>query len=206
MKNFLILTVAIFTSSLLLAQENVETSEVQIGETSKPFSIMIDGASIISNGFGAKATYDINEYLGIGIMGGIVKYKPSESDEKYLIYKYDYTHRINEGALVADGFLPMANPRSKFYLSLGVRYAELSTEVNDAFYGTTNESSSSRTGGIITAGWQYAETLPFLEKAGIVFQVGLGFGNAGRVRWNYSGTKTEIQDGMLIDLKAGVKF
>jgi hypothetical protein len=206
MKTFLITLLALMISIPAFAQDDEAVSEFQTAPSPKPISILLDGASIILKGFGAKATYAINENLAIGAIGGFYKYTPTDEESSNLLYKYDYTHRLSYAGLIADGYLQMANPRSKFYISLALTQVKLDTQVNDDFLGISNVSNSSKSGGSITAGWQYAETLPFLGSAGVVFQVGLGYGNAGRIRWSYYGDKTQIEDGLLVDLKAGMQF
>ena len=194
----LITLFSLFNTIAASAQEDMTLTE-SITED-KHFTILVDGTAILLNGFGGKAVYSINDTVAVG---GIASYQKLKSTDNE-IYKYDYTHTIGMVGVVAELYIAGVTQKNSAYLTLGANYATVNSEVNDSLFGTSNVADSSR-GGLITAfGWQYRERIT--DTANIIIQVGLGYGNGGAIKWRFSGTETQIENGAHLDIKAGSQF
>lgn len=172
----------------------------------KNFSVILDGASILLKGAGVKATYAVSDKLAIG---GIFKtYElDSSSNDGSLSTElgYEYSHKVNVFGVIVD-FYPTAGAyQSGIYLSGAVTSASVKTDVETNFFGQEkNSASDSKTGAQATVGYQFGGRLS--NSMNILFQLGLGYGNAGAIKWRISGNQTELQNGLLLDLNGGLQF
>lgn len=195
-----ILSALILLNSLSLQAQ--ETSETTLNPTVKPFTVFLDGTAIILSGFGGKALYSVEDYMAFGAIGYFGTLKSDDKDTTPY-YRNDYKHMLIQYGAVAEFYLLNQARKAGAYLTLGLTNAHVRTEVDTELFGA-NSSENSRLGALAAFGWHYTERLT--DRANVVFQLGLGYGNGSRVSWTYAGTDTEIQDSVLIDIKAGLQF
>jgi hypothetical protein len=201
-KKFAVLSILVATTSF--AQDITSSSQMKIND-SHNFTIALDGASLVLKGAGIKATYAVAEHVSIG---GIAKSFQLDSDSSYnsdfdIYGTNEYKHNVNLIGAIVD-FFPMGTASERgLYISGGITSATLKTSVKDSFYGNSS-ARDSKTGGQLTVGYQFVIHLG--NSANIMFQTGAGFGNAGAVKWTYSGSKTELRDSLVLDLIGGAQF
>lgn len=184
--------------------QDVAESEFQITKEPKPFTVLLDGSALLLSGFGAKALYSTQDTMAFG---AIASYSRLKSDDKEnnttLYYRNDYKHTKTQVGAIAEFYILNQSRKGGMYITLGATSAYVKTEVDSELFGANN-SESSRIGAIGAVGWHYTERLT--DKANVAFQLGFGYGNGGAIQWNYAGTKTEIKDSVLLDIKAGLQF
>lgn len=191
-----------------LISSNVALAASGISETrfepkhSRPFSLFLEGDSVILGGAGIKATYKATEKIAAGLVGKVFNLKSDQDHETKT--NNSYTHKMTTVGALAEYF-PMSSVDERgLYLSAAVTSASVETSTNDSLYGKGG-SKDSRVGGEAKIGYQFINTLS--DSANIVFQAGLGYGNAGQIRWSaMTGNNTEIGDSILFDLNAGIQF
>ncbi len=202
----LLLQIILLLGTALTAKAQTEVnseSETELIQEIKPFSVFADGSAVLLGGFGIKATYSVQDYLALGLIGSYGHMKSSENENSSIYYRDDYKHSLGKVGIVAEFLILNEQRKGGLYITLGVNHAQVKTEVNSDLFGS-NSSENSRTGGLVAFGWHYTERLT--AKANVAFQLGLGYGNGGAVAWTYSGTKTEVRDRLLLDIKAGLQF
>lgn len=181
------------------------SSELKIKQP-RSFNLTLDGASVALKGVGVKATYSLTDKLSFG---GLVKsFEMSEQKEDKAI-GYEYTHKVNVIGAIVDFYPFSSNQENGIYVSAAVTSANVSTSVDDSFFGSGSAKDSS-SGGQVTAGYQFLVPIQGIfagkDSLALMFHAGLGYGNAGKVKWSFTGKNTELENSVLLDLYAGAQF
>lgn len=206
MKANLLFAALVLTTVTATAQTS--TTQMPSALPKKKFAVMLDGASVAMRGVGVKATMALSEKLSVGLLAQKMKIKSSSSSAPYP--DYSYNHNITNIGVIADYYLTNTNSESGLYGSAALIMSNLKTEVQDVDFGPST-SEDSGVGLQIKMGYQIvSKTVIF--PSDIILQLGLGYGSAGSVAWQYSGSslgsesETKLQSGLLLDLSAGVTF
>lgn len=172
----------------------------------RSLNVSLDGTSLILSGLGAKATYSLTNKL---LIGGLIKSYQIKEQESDKAIGYEYSHKVNVIGAVVDFFPGSSNQENGIYFSAAFTSANVLTNVDDSYFGSS-ESKDSAVGGQVMSGYQFLVPIrgiiPGKDSFALMFHAGLGYGNAGKVKWSITGKNTELQDSLLLDLYAGAQF
>jgi hypothetical protein len=200
-KSILFLSLA-FSSLALANPENSLSTSYNYQKPTKSFSLMLEGDSVILGGAGIKASYKVSPKISVGALAKVYKIK---SDQKWESDNANsYENKMTLVGITGGYFLTGNYDEQGPYVTAGVTSASVETSVNDSYFGK-GTSTASKIGSEAKLGYQFVNLInPGL---GMVFQVGLGYGNGGQLRWNAAtGQNAVIGDSLLLDLSAGLQF
>ena len=221
LKLFVILNLmaAVLVSNPAFAQEATSVNSAYVNPFEKnKLNIILDGTSVLLKGFGIKAVYRLQPQIAVGGFYQNYKLRPNEADAENSVnsYVFDPLIKVNTAGVIGEYYLNGFNSEGVYFSGALVSVNAESTV--DNYNGLTSTSSDSKSGYQIKAGYQFLSQIN--QNLNIVFQLGVGYGIAGKIKsygeyyslstlsssYKTISTGTEIENGTVIDLSAGLRF
>jgi hypothetical protein len=197
----------------LQAQENLSTNESihefnsENSNFQPKWNMSLDATNLLLKGAGAETHYRLSERVSLGAYAKGFKLLSDDYEKSTLATK----HEAQEyGAKLS--YYPLGFQSEGWVMALAVGQIKVKStgkanfekyDMSDLNWEESVTKTKNETQGFL--GYQFIGQR-FSERTRFVFRAGLGYGTGGRLKVNYGGTHSEIENGVLIDLNGGVQF